>query len=315
MYQELSIGELKELFQQFSGDKIINNKLLSGGSANSNYWLQTPKGEYVIAISQTKTTAETRVLTNVLHYLADRSFETSKCYPTLLGSDVTVYQQKPAILKSYIKGFVPEKLSKDMAKKLGQQMARLHQIAPPDFLPQTHEYEISAFDDLLVAQKELDHPFMPWLSETTQYLKGALDFDLPKCMIHGDIFSSNLVVTDTREVVIMDFEEACYNYRVFDIGMTIIGTCVIDGKIQTELINALLESYVSVNALTRDEIAAIKEFAVYTAAGTALWRFKQFNMLFPNEALKDHYQGMCDIADEIRNNWPLTYHDGPDIEE
>jgi homoserine kinase type II len=310
MYQELSIDELKELFEQFSDDEIINHKLLSGGSANSNYWLQTSKGEYVIAVSQTKTTAETQVLADVLHYLADHSFETSKYYPTLLGSDVTVSRQKPVILKSYIKGLVPEVLSLDMAYKLGQQMARLHQIPPPVFLPQTHEYEIAAFEKLLAEQHALDHPFMPWIKETTQYLKASLDFDLPKCMIHGDIFSSNLVVTDAQEVVIMDFEEACYNYRVFDIGMTIIGTCVIDGKIQLELINTLLDAYLSINTLTRDEITAIKDFAVYTAAGTALWRFKQFNMLFPNDSLKDHYQEMCDIADEIRYNWPITNFDG-----
>ena len=187
-----------------------------------------------------------------------------------------------------------------------QALAQLHQLPVPDFVPKFHEYEISAFHALLDSDST-SHPFITWLEKTTEYLERNLDPTLPKCLIHGDIFNSNLVIKENNDVVILDFEEACENYRVFDIGMTIIGTCIQHGQLDWPLIQALLLGYQSVSPLEANEVKALKYFTMYAAAGTALWRYKQFNILFPDEQLKNHYAEMTSLADTVRASWPDNF--------
>ena len=68
--------------------------------------------------------------------------------------------------------------------------------------------------------------FYKWLKEIQKYIESYISTDLPKALIHSDIFYNNIIVNkDSEKATIMDFEEACYYYRVFDIGMMIVGTC------------------------------------------------------------------------------------------
>ena len=46
-----------------------------------------------------------------------------------------------------------------------------------------------------------------------------------------------------NSVAIMDFEEARHYYRIFDLGMTIVGTCSKNNTINFEKANSLLEGY------------------------------------------------------------------------
>ncbi len=44
-------------------------------------------------------------------------------------------------------------------------------------------------------------------------------------LIHGDVFFDNLIVQGDQLMAIIDFEEACYSFRSFDLGLVIVGAC------------------------------------------------------------------------------------------
>ena len=97
----------------------------------------------------------------------------------------------------------------------------------------------------------------------------------------------------------MDFEEACYYYRIFDLGMAVVGLCCEQGEIICSKIQALINGYNHVGKLSKIEGDNLKAFIVYAATATAFWRFRQFNVLFPSEELSDSYIEMKNIADQI----------------
>jgi len=99
----------------------------------------------------------------------------------------------------------------------------------------------------------------------------------------------------------MDFEEACYYYRVFDIGMMIVGTCCDDKTINLNKVNSLLEGYQENNILLDIEKKALKAFTVYAATATAFWRHQNFNYVNVSPEMKNHYMEMKLLADGVKN--------------
>ena len=98
----------------------------------------------------------------------------------------------------------------------------------------------------------------------------------------------------------MDFEEATYYYRVFDLGMTIIGVCTKGEIIDLLKVNSLLKGYTKEINLTITEWDSIKAFTVYAAAAMSFWRHKNFNYTNPDPKLKDHYLALKNLADYTR---------------
>jgi len=94
----------------------------------------------------------------------------------------------------------------------------------------------------------------------------------------------------------MDFEESTYYYRVYDIGMTLVGTCTFDRQLNFEKAQHLLKGYQSKNTLTEQEKNALRAFTVYAATATAFWRFMNYNFVRPDESEKDRYKEMQDVA-------------------
>jgi len=142
--------------------------------------------------------------------------------------------------------------------------------------------------------------FNQWIIEKRDYIKTHISPDLPKALIHGDVFYNNIVVDKAQQRgVIMDFEEACYYYRVFDIGMMIVGTCSEHNKINLKKLGCLLKGYQNETILLDVEKKVLKAFTVYAATSTALWRHHNFHYVDIVLEKKDVYLEMKMLADEV----------------
>jgi homoserine kinase type II len=298
LYSSLQTEDIKEILKAYDVGGLVQYDLLKGGSANTNYAVETEQGKYVLTVCNNKSFAETQLLAQLLVHLENHHFETSRVVPAKSGEFVTVYQDQPVLLKKYMEGAVISSFSEEILLQLGASLARLHQIPPPDYLPHSFPYGEHAFKD--IDEHFADHSFTSWLSEKHELIKKSLLPELPKRMIHGDLFYSNVVVTPHQTSIIMDFEEVCYYYRIFDLGMAVVGCCCEKGQIVPSKMQALVRGYQSVNPLTQQEAENMKAFIVYGATATAFWRFRQFNILFPTEELKDSYKEMMDIADQAQ---------------
>ncbi len=297
LYTNLEPGDFKAILQLYEIGNLISYKPLSGGAANTNYLVKTNEGYYVLTISDNKSFEETQMLTDVLSYLKDNQFRTSQVVPNNEGTYVTRFNNKPVILKPFISGTVSANFTNDVLVKLGRELATLHRIPAPDYLPKSFPYGEHAFKS--IDERYSSHPFIKWLEEKHEYIKKSLLPDLPKSLIHGDLFYSNVVINENQEPVIIDYEEACYYYRIFDLGMAAVGLCCENGQINLAKTRAFIQGYRQVNDLSTMEREHIKAFMVYGAVATAFWRFRQFNILFPSAELADSNIEMKNIADQI----------------
>ena len=189
---------------------------------------------------------------------------------------------------------------------IGIQLGRLHQIKSPDYLPTALNYGIEHFGQVAIYAE--NSTFHIWLKKIKTQIIPYLSASLPRALIHSDVFYNNVIIEeDKSKVTIMDFEEATHYYRIFDIGMAIVGLCSENEEINLKKVAALLKGYAQEIELREQEQSALQTFTVYAAAAMSFWRHKNFNYINPSPGMEDHYLELKSIADFVNALPPHSF--------
>ena len=258
-YTFLNPLDFKTIATQYGISEVLSHKILSGGSENTNFLIRTDKVSYVLTICEQKSMAEARNLALLLEHLQKNDFDTSEIIRSLKGDLITAWKKKPVILKSYLEGEVLDDLSEALLMLIGQELGRLHQIPPPEYLPTDISYLMEHFDKVELYAPESEFSF--WLQAIKKNTQKYITPNLPKVLIHSDLFASNVIISEDKDsATIMDFEEASNYYRIFDIGMSIIGLCREGKTVNINKINAFLKGYYQEIDLLPIEKNALQDF-------------------------------------------------------
>lgn len=297
-YTHLTRQEIEVVSKDFAIHNILSFEVLSGGSENTNYLIKAENGKYVLSICEQKTAEKAKELAHLLEHLEKYHFETSKIVFNTKGEPIVLWKGKPVMIKQFIEGKIQKDLSPHLLKLIGRELAKLHKIDAPEYLPKQLNYGKEQFVN--VEKYAANSTFDVWLKEKLDYISPYFKMDLPKALIHSDVFFDNVIISDDeRSIVIMDFEEATYYYRVFDIGMMIIGICGEGKMINLDKARFLLEGYQEEIQLLDTEVKALKAFTIYAGASMTFWRHMNFNYTKPDPKLSDHYLGLKVLVDYV----------------
>ncbi len=299
VYTILNEDTINTILENYNIAPAKDFKVLGGGSENTNYFVESEDGKFVLTICENKTFEHSEALATLLEHLIANGFHTSKIVRDKEGKCITELNGKPIMLKWFLDGEVLEEFNSGILEKLGQQIGRLHQVKPLEYLPDELSYGVGFFHEVIDTHIVPD--FSTWLAEVQQYINYNVPAQLPSTLIHSDIFCNNVIVLEGGFPVIMDFEEACCYYRIYDLGMAIVGTCRNGETISFEKMNALLKGYGKEIELLPVEKESLPACIVYAAAATAFWRFRQYHIFNPDENLKNRYLEMKNIADFVRS--------------
>ena len=90
-YTTLTKKEVETILIPYGVKQIISFKILSGGSENTNYQVQTNSEKLVVTICELKTEKNATELAQLLEHLAHNNFETSIFFTTLVFIVVFIY--------------------------------------------------------------------------------------------------------------------------------------------------------------------------------------------------------------------------------
>jgi len=297
LYAQLDRSAVEGLAGRFGIDHITAFSVMDGGHENTSYCVETNSGRYVLTHFDQKSLKHATNLANLLVYLIDQGIRTS---PVIVPSNepiVVLHSEKPVMLKRYVDGDVTANLTGNMLVQLGEEMARLHKIPAPAYLPQSFPYGRSYFPEVI--NSNLGHAYIGWLSEKNSYLQERIPHHLPMALIHGDVFFDNMIVQGDQLMAIIDFEEACHYYRSFDLGMVIVGACRDRQDISFEKAGQFIRGYQKETTLQSIERDSLKAFAVYAAVATSFWRFRHYHLRRPEPRFYDEHVEMQTLADTI----------------
>ena len=295
-YTTLTSTELKDLLSHYNIGKLIETEPLEGGQANSSIKLFTERGTFILSICDEKQSADVDCLARVLLSLERSTIPATPLVKTVHGSYQISHNKTPVYLKKFVPGQVTRDLTPGILHQLGSTMATMHLLPVVEGMPEKFPCGLQLFDETI--NSDLDHPYLDWLKLKKHRLLERLDPEARKGFIHGDVFWDNLVVKDDTLVAILDFEEACYYYTLFDLGMCAVGCCSKNGEFNLTRIKALIAGYNSRHPLTPDEYSQLTVFVEYAAVAASLWRFRQYNINYPDSGKADTYLELSSLADQ-----------------
>ena len=295
----LTSQEIEDVLGRYNLGALLSCAPMDGGLANSSVKIVTQSGTYVLSVCDEKEMHEIERLCAVLEYLENHHFPTTRVVQTRNGESFIDYQEKPLYVKQYIAGEVVEKLNSLQLGEIGAALARLHEIPPYPGLHNKFSYGIECFDELK-GRASADN-YHRWLTSCRKRVEEARSEPLPRGFVHGDLFFDNMLFANGSLVALLDFEEACDYFSIFDLGMTAVGCCAPGGSFSLEMAAALVEGYQSRRRLEDKERRLLQLHIEYGAAATSFWRYRQYNIRNPDPQMKDHYLAMVEIAQQVQS--------------
>lgn len=297
-YTQIDETKLAQILDRYDLGPVHTLAPLKGGLANSSFKLATSQGTYVLSVCDEKSMAEVTGLAQVLELLEHHNFPTTRIVPTKDGRPAIRHGGQPAFIKTYIDGAVPGKITPEMIQQVGRQLALLHQIPASEAIPRQFAYGLESFGEV-IDSAQADPAYRQWLAAKRAYLQANLTCDLPRAMVHGDLFFDNTLFDGNRLVAILDFEEVCHCPRTFDLGMTLVGFCAPGDTIDLELGRALVAGYQCETPLSEIEVNQLQPMAILGAVATSFWRFRQYHLIVPDASMAAHHHQMGRFADQL----------------
>ena len=170
------MAAVEGLARRFGIEDVTAFFVMDGGSENTNYCVETNSGKYVLTLCDQKSLKHATNLASLLVYLTDHGIRTSRVVVPLDEPIVILHDEKPVMLKRHVDGDVTANLTGNVLVQLGEEMARLHEIPAPSYLPKSFPYGRSYFPEVI--DSNLDHAYIDWLSEKNSYLQQCIPPDI-----------------------------------------------------------------------------------------------------------------------------------------
>lgn len=294
-YTKLLGSEIEEIAGQYQL-KIIGHEPIEQGFGNSNYLIKTNLGKFILTVFEIGLTRLTNMI-KVLVLLEKYGFPAPRLQKLVSGGVQTKYQEKLVLIKPYITGHVVINLDEGKVSQVGTALARLHDIPVPDYLPDKHTYAVETLPEIMA--QDIDLEYKNWVGQRYSHLIKKIPANLPIGLVHGDLFFDNVIFEDDRFKAILDFEDVCRIYKVFDLGMAVVGICTEDTRIELGKVRALVNGYQEVRLLGEKEKDSLQIFIECAAILTSTWRFWKYNLDQPDIEKSNKHLQMVNIAKNV----------------
>jgi homoserine kinase type II len=114
------------------------------------------------------------------------------------------------------------------------------------------------------------------LDDEFSYLENYLDNNLPKGIIHGDLFADNVKFKGNRLVGVVDFDAACRGKLIYDLATAVNALCFIGDRYKIDRFEALISGYESLRPLSLPEWDSFPNELRFSALRFTVTRIKDF---------------------------------------
>src|SRR5688572_26630851 len=126
VYTTVTPEDLAEWLKQHEVGALVKLKGISAGIENTNYFVTTTAGRYVLTLFEKLTAAELPFYLNLMAHLADHGIPSARPIPDLDGALLGELNGKPAALVSFLPGKDVEAPQAGHCAAVGAMLARIH---------------------------------------------------------------------------------------------------------------------------------------------------------------------------------------------
>ena len=257
VYTSVTADQLKAFLSNYPIGELKAYAGIAEGVENTNYRITSTSGDYILTLFEHFTQAQIPYYLALLTHLHNDGIPCPQAITMLKGTQLGTIHHKPAVLFTFLKGKSPDRANGAELVALGGAMAKMHislgGIDDVDDAPQPHQTAIASLqgyfnllhpDDVNLYQDELKHQ------------QGIARQQLPRGLIHGDLFKDNCLINNGDISGILDFYSASVDAYIFDIAIAASDWCRDEeNELDKDNVNILLKAYQKIRKLDDNELA------------------------------------------------------------
>ncbi|MFL6632820.1 MAG: homoserine kinase [Massilia sp.] len=289
VFTPVTLDDLSQWIKQFPLGKALALKGIASGIENSNFFLSTERGEYVLTIFENLSFEQLPFYVQLMRHLAERGIPVPAPVPNETGELVVALHGKPAAIVSKLDGSSQMDPQPVHCAEVGAVLAKMH-LAGRDFALQQPNLrgldwwvetvpKVLAYldaDTAALLQSEL--------AFQRDFAAGTTYAQLERGPVHADLFRNNVMFVGERLSGCFDFYFAGWDTWLFDLAVTVNDWCIdLDtGRLDEARVLALTRAYHAVRPFTAADQAAW--LPMLRAAALRFWLSRLYDYYRPREA-------------------------------
>ena len=289
VFTSVSLDELASWITQFDLGKAHAIKGISSGIENTNFFITTDRGEYVLTVFEKLTFEQLPFYLNLMRHLAERGVSVPAPIANREGAIVNTLHGKPAAIVTKLHGDCQLTPQPVHCAAVGAMLARMH-VAAQDFpirqpnlrgidwwnetAPVVMQYLSDSDKQLLTSEMAFQNAFAA--SDTFRQLQSG--------PIHADLFRNNVMFDGEQLSGFFDFYFAGCDTWLFDVAVTVNDWCIDleSGKLDTARVRAMLDAYHRERPFTAAEQSSWQ--TMLRAGALRFWLSRLYDFHMPREA-------------------------------
>jgi homoserine kinase type II len=307
VFTKVAEHELSRWLKNYSIGALVDLEGIASGIENTNYFVTTSHGRFVLTLFEKLKASELPFYLELMAHLSSHGIPCPTPIANLQNCYLGELNGKPASLVSFLPGqSITQPTAGDCAQ-VGAVLADMHlaglsfRLAMPN--PRGPKWWHAAAPEIAPFLSEDDLALLE--NEIRVQASHRFD-DLPRGVIHADLFRDNVLFTDGKVGGIIDFYFACSDVLLYDVAITVNDWCMSEGGgIDEASAGGLLSAYHEVRAFNAVESKAFS--VMLRAAALRFWvsRLYDFHLPRPGELthaknpehfrriLQNHLRGPC----------------------
>ena len=294
VYTDIDEDELIDFLDAYPVGELQSYRGIAEGVENSNFLLHCGGTPFILTLFERRVNeADLPFFLGLMEHLASRGLDCPLPIARHDGAHLGRLAERPAALVSFLEGFWLRRPSPVHCRRAGAAMAAMHVAGDNFALTRANALAMSAWRPLFQAAGEA--PAIDTVSAgLTSEIEAALRTvearwpgadDLPRGIIHADLFPDNLFFLHDHVSGLIDFYFACSDHLAYDLAIGLNAWCFErDGSFNVTKGAAMIAGYESVRALTEAERRALPLLAFGAALRFLLTRLYDW-LHIPDTAL------------------------------
>ncbi|MEP7156033.1 MAG: homoserine kinase [Betaproteobacteria bacterium] len=265
VFTPVTVEEARAFVAPYRVGDIIDFQNIAAGVENSNFFVTTTQGRYVLTIFEKIPRADLDFYMGLMTHLHDHGVPCAVPVPLPDKAVLQELHRKPAALVTRLPGNDIAHPTTADCYAMGAALARMHAAAGTFALKMPNWRGLSWWKNYAAdLRRNLSTRENDLLAAELAYQAGFDELGLPRGIIHGDLFRDNVLWDDhgthhTPQMI--DFYFACNEQLMFDVAVTVNDWCLDfsaypAAKLEEANTQSMLSGYASVRAFTADEKSA-----------------------------------------------------------
>lgn len=311
VYTTIEEDELKDFLCNYDVGELVDYEGISDGIENTNYFVNTDHGQFVLTIFEHHSFTEMQYYLNLMHHLAHHNVPSANPVADKNGRYLSHFKDKPIALVERLTGSSIIETTVDHCRQLGEAMGKMHAAGLTYQAKQANPRGPTWCQKTaaLVIDK-LDPEEQEKLNAEVHYQKEQRHANLPRGVIHADLFRDNALWDNDAFSGIIDFYYSCDDVLLYDLAIAANDWCSNeDASLNRDKTGALLTEYNNYRPLDNFE----QQYwpAMLRAGALRFWLSRLHDKHFPREGELVHTKNpdafRAILFDRINNS--ETYND------